>query len=281
MSVYNRAALAYLNLTVLSPKIMTSEPLPAEIELQIFTIAARTNYSDTTRLLRVARRVYAWIKPLLYESACLIEEAYAENFFRGIEAMPRSLAAASVKTLFIVGHGAARSPALSLCTGITFLSISTPIKYEFIEGLRPRRMNLQLGDLAGAPSDIYLDLPLFSHVTHLELYGAFLDKPFEILPCLTHLAINLWSISQRDVGYIGRILSECNRLEMLLILVLERNEIQVPHIKVALQGIRSSVPIFFDKMQVMSEDWNDYLHDRDPWSKAKAKANCIALLDLG
>ncbi|KAF8899384.1 hypothetical protein BD779DRAFT_80864 [Infundibulicybe gibba] len=202
--------------------------LPYEIERMIFELVSNEHPDMIPSLILVARRVQVWIQPMLYDSVTLYEPKTAEKFLLAVEAKP-SFCATHVKKLCLSGL-VRRDHAeriLHVCTGLTHLA-SWPVDSLSLKGitdLQPQHLSLNATRMDSTTrASVNFRLPLFSHVTHLEItdhWSAWSTwSGFDSMPYLTHLGFRLGNDKFSAVTpVLHDILDSCPRLEVLLILV--------------------------------------------------------------
>ncbi|KAJ7124126.1 hypothetical protein C8R43DRAFT_958810 [Mycena crocata] len=210
---------------------MSREPtLPPELERRIFELATHLYPQEAPTLLRIARRVFHWIGPLLYNVVKLgpgrafpslptnLKSAYS------LHNAVRHVMLADVHAWRQTGTGtgpeiAARS--LRLFKGLedfTALGAVRPINLlEIFSGIQLRRLSMDLEGLFNFKA-IDLTLPLFSTLTHLDVFDK--DYPEDgrkwadlaTLPNLTHLCFQDWVSG----AMLRMILSTCARLHVFV-----------------------------------------------------------------
>ncbi|KDR82407.1 hypothetical protein GALMADRAFT_821794 [Galerina marginata CBS 339.88] len=169
--------------------------LPQDLEQLIFVRCASDWPSEpTSRLLLVAKRVHAWVRPILFQVF-----RQAPPFFPDFKKYP-SLQLKDVGRFtkhLIIGTS-------NLPEDTDFLLASCPNLHNFafwsnhsfkdaflaIQRLPLRRLSAILDELI--PEDFFS--PVFSNLTHLDVISYKYDWdqwiPITSLPCLTHIAIN-------------------------------------------------------------------------------------------
>ncbi|KAJ7182911.1 hypothetical protein C8R43DRAFT_1116525 [Mycena crocata] len=81
-------------------------PLPAELEREIFRLAAKICPQTAPTLLRVARRVLVWVEPLLYETLildCSVDDSLHPSLRLVLETKPPDFFRQHVRNLFLGG----------------------------------------------------------------------------------------------------------------------------------------------------------------------------------
>nr|GAT50509.1 predicted protein [Mycena chlorophos] len=213
--------------------------LPPELERDIFERAARLNQHCIPRLLRVARRVFEWIEPLLYRKISL-GLADGEDFEKragrvALSSKSQVYLARSVRQVVLdympekAIHEVLQK--LPWLTGVTHISLycqSHPDMLPVLAQLPIRRLGCHLRRTLGPqllqePRSAAAH-PLFRALTHLcvhEVCSVIQPQVAELLPLLpvlTHLALFL---PQRE-SIVPRswelLLERCLRLEVLVAL---------------------------------------------------------------
>jgi hypothetical protein len=129
---------------------MPSAKLPFELERNIFELAARhveLGGAEFRALLRMARRVYAWIGPFLYESIFVETEEDLLKVSRVLEGKPPEFRSLSAKTVMIpnILPNTTKLPTKSIdkflfiCCGITKLSVLSVVSYDAIAKISAQR----------------------------------------------------------------------------------------------------------------------------------------------
>ncbi|KAJ7825813.1 hypothetical protein B0H14DRAFT_3468174 [Mycena olivaceomarginata] len=178
---------------------MASPAFPPELELEIFMTTAIMHDETIPILIRVARRVLTWIKPLLYKTL-----AFRGRDKRPLRAALQSMQGQSpkfirqhVRHIFTLlpneelGRDEDICTLLGMCRGVQdlVLWILTP---EMLPFLPPqlRRLSLPMALPLPSRTDIKSG-PFLSSLTHLHVHiirgqYAWIGD----LPCLTHLAVS-------------------------------------------------------------------------------------------
>lgn len=142
-----------------------------------------------------------------------------------------------------------------------------------ISSFRLQRLSLSLNTVFGTPD---FRQPFFLTITHLHV----LDLPphwnkwkgFDRLPSLTHLAFSRWSYHPDSIAALHRILSQCKRLQHLILVVV---------------GSWFKSPVTFDKkiiddprvsfvpVYLPLKDWEDCANggSNNMWSQAEKLAS--------
>ncbi|KAJ7059545.1 hypothetical protein C8F01DRAFT_1144940 [Mycena amicta] len=183
--------------------------LPPELEREIFEITVREHPEMRYPLLFVARRVYIWILPEIYRTLVFLRDGQHPN----IPGPWTSAGSVHVRHLVLSGHSGIRSmhgDVLQVCTGVTHLLLGSS-RYDearreaFVQLRNLRRLVCYTRGVFRASTIAAQDavLPVFAHLTHLELMDTISDEDVvdfcATLPSLTHLAVNgtTWPVLQK------------------------------------------------------------------------------------
>ncbi|KAF8181920.1 hypothetical protein K438DRAFT_1840640 [Mycena galopus ATCC 62051] len=207
---------------------MYIEPLlPPEIERETLELTALSHPGTIPALLRVAKRVYIWIEPLLYRIISLKHERdpMVLALKEAITSKPPEFLRNAVRHLILNtddNFSIDRKQLLRLCEDIiTFVASDSFLDsalLPILAEMRVQRLSLKMEALF-RPEPINFGHPLFSHVTHLDLldiYSASLVVHLPhvpLLPALTHLCLD--TSVPRDSML--RVLEDCPRLQLLLV----------------------------------------------------------------
>jgi hypothetical protein len=171
------------------------------------------------------------MESILYESVTLFDALLCARFLRVIDARPPAFFAANVKSLCIPGDidppDAERI--LVVCQGVVNLAYwitYDPPSLHILTSLRPKRLSINTRGLFGKTTTAHFSQPFFANVTHLELVDwpwMPLPSNLELLPCLTHLAVDLDHFDDKIIGQLRDILVSCQSLFVLLCLVPDDN----------------------------------------------------------
>ncbi|KAJ7643137.1 hypothetical protein DFH06DRAFT_602914 [Mycena polygramma] len=200
-------------------------PLPTELEREIFETTALMHPLMIPVLLRVARRVFIWIEPLLYRAVVLKEATDPTRVFFN-STKPAEFFHSTVRHLAVrpsVHSTAAEArQLLHLCKGTVDLIWCITLPYHpllpILAQMRVQRLGADLRNLFGGPID-----PkhfFFASLTHLHLFESDRTAMQQIrgqisgLPALTHLCVS----SQADRDDLLAMLAQCPRLGLLLVL---------------------------------------------------------------
>ncbi|KAJ7443851.1 hypothetical protein FB451DRAFT_78597 [Mycena latifolia] len=226
--------------------------VPVELEREIFEIAAKADIGTALRLAVVARRVQAWVEPIIYSYVIVAhapevggfqtQQARAIlaarrstrgqkparapkvrvlRFIRTIPSRPTSFFARHVKRLHV---GQLSEPelltVLTTCTGITELGwwscvVSAPVALA-LTSLTLHRLSIDDSFDFQFPAT-----PSFATLTHLDI--TFQDTPFrsrlprlETFPALTHFSV-AYRYSLPPPTWCDDVLKGSPRLKILLV----------------------------------------------------------------
>ncbi|KAJ7635353.1 hypothetical protein FB45DRAFT_483951 [Roridomyces roridus] len=202
--------------------------LPTELECLIFETVALTHPEAVTKLLRVAKRVFAWIEPFLYRTLRIYVQSYAglevlkrmdtkgaEFFSKSVRNVEITSTEGPKVTMGMLGGPGGPLPRTTFwCTDDLqrILGACTQLQYLLLEGDLDADTLLPSLPLETRPAHVVLithlarhkvnfGRPLFKNVTHLVVgdykssVSAVLPVHFDnwadilALPALTHLAI--------------------------------------------------------------------------------------------
>ncbi|KAJ7444650.1 hypothetical protein B0H11DRAFT_395057 [Mycena galericulata] len=191
--------------------------LPHELEREIFEIAALLRPKSAPKLLLVARRVLAWVDPLLYRVLILDRKGPSIFLLRSKSAQ---FLRDNVQHLFFDGVPAGEiEQILSFCTGIRSLALmaSATSFLPAISALRPARLAVNLPELFGDLPSVDFTLPIFIAITHLDIFDYVYSNDFPmpdlaLLPALTHLALS----AETALDYMIQILSDHEKLKVFI-----------------------------------------------------------------
>ncbi|KAJ7895251.1 hypothetical protein B0H14DRAFT_2558827 [Mycena olivaceomarginata] len=192
------------------PRMPSITPsLPLELEREIFVLAARLHPGSIPTLLRVARRVLAWVRALMRAT-----KSKPASFFH--DAI-RHLVVGPCPTWTQINTMAV----LKLCTGVTDFAalgeLADPSMLPALARMRLQRMAGNLTRLFGGRVDV--QHPIFASIAHLDVFDriaegeTYISTQIPALPALTHLSFHNdvvpWTKMQR-------VLQECPRLDVLV-----------------------------------------------------------------
>ncbi|KAG5637097.1 hypothetical protein H0H81_005780 [Sphagnurus paluster] len=221
--------------------------LPPELERDIFELTARSYKGMAVVLTLVSRRVQFWIETKLYETITLSTRELSTAFLYTVHARPKSFFTTAVKSLCIPGD-IRQEDALEVmiaCQGVVNLAYwisdhrKLPAPFPAIASLRPQRLSINTCGLFGDVNPPDFSHAFFERVTHLEIVDwpwmtiSLVGSRFELLPFLTHLALDLDRYDEPVMNQLRRILDTCHNLNVLMCLV--PNERDVVEASVALE----------------------------------------------
>ncbi|KAJ7203639.1 hypothetical protein GGX14DRAFT_300578, partial [Mycena pura] len=204
--------------------------LPAELEKEIFEMTAYTRPSSIPRLMLVAHRVKIWVEPLLFRVIVLDRFSKTPTYpmaddddFSGIQSLPTSVLRDSVRHLFL--HNMPNTVSqfiLSASSAVEDLWIQTfevnSFLLPFIGVLPLKRLYCNLKALFADKVQIDFGHSLFSRLTHLELLDLrATDLYFDLalIPHLTHLAFNYPVFLDMSLT----LLKTCKSLRVLVLVI--------------------------------------------------------------
>ena len=224
------------------------------------------------------------MESILYESVTLFDAAMCTRFLRAIDARPPAFFAANVKSLCIPGDidppDAGRI--LVVCQGVVNLAYwitHSPPSFHAITSLRPKRLSINTRGLFESPTSVHFGQPFFANVTHLELVDwpcMPLPSTLELLPSLTHLAVDLDHFDDYIIGRLSDILDSCRLLLVLLCLVPNDDAMVTASASLAeLNDSRVVVLSDADSDSDILEDWEASLNDSEAcqWAFAEGIVN--------
>jgi len=190
--------------------------LPLEVGRMIVEIAAAEDSHTATVLERVARRVQAWVDPILYRNVALTE-GNMNRFLYTIQAKTKVFLASHIKVLsiwYLPLHSGDKSVhrVLDVCTGLEDLGLFwqsrdptqySPYLHELVDSILPtilahppRGLVISFTSLLRIGADLRISIlcPLPARITHLYSLGMHDHQGvniFDVFPELTHLALHL------------------------------------------------------------------------------------------
>ncbi|KAJ7123476.1 hypothetical protein C8R44DRAFT_875666 [Mycena epipterygia] len=202
---------------------------PSDLEREICEIAARMYPGTIPALLRVAQRILIWIEPLLYRvvrtSPGSSYDGMTAALSCAMQLKPASFFRDGVRQLFLdtLAHWPPNVALelLRLCTGLVNFAptgqFCNPALLPILEGMHLRRLSASLENLFGGREAVDLHHPLFSSLTHLNIFGTIKESPriyehLQSLPSLTHLCLD--NDIPRDA--LCAVLSGCPHLEVVV-----------------------------------------------------------------
>lgn len=208
------------------------------------------------------------LEPLLYESLYLNRHAAINDL---LAAKSREFLERTVKTVFIGDDPLQDHQALqqlfSACSRVDQVFVYIDIAYNDIGALRPRHLAANYSAITGMSHNDLATLPLFSHVTHLQLYGSREDHngvSFALLPCLTHLGLNVYV--GVDMPMVVNILKTCAKLDLLLLF--QRGGRLDDMVNDVAECTDDPRVVLFNEVQRVKDDWADHINGVDIWEKA-------------
>ncbi|KAJ7616522.1 hypothetical protein FB45DRAFT_1034839 [Roridomyces roridus] len=213
---------------------VSSPSLPPELEREIFELAAYCRPVSVPTLMLVAWRVHGWVKHLLLRVVLLIGDSHSrEGGLWGARSYPYPshspistripIIKECVRHLFLSGvfNDTSRHH-LSAATNVEDLWLSTDATTglrEIVGSLRLRRLACDLQQIFETHRySIDFTLPVFSRLTHLELFDRNLPPDFICglgrIPNLTHLAFGDPDLRSK----VPVILDACKLLRVLIYL---------------------------------------------------------------
>ncbi|KAJ7444649.1 hypothetical protein B0H11DRAFT_2203663 [Mycena galericulata] len=189
-----------------------------ELEREIFELSAHLHPGSAPKLLLVAHRVLTWIEPLIYRVISIEEDS--AHILHALRLKPTQFVNDNVQHLFVASVDDDEiEEILSACTRIRSLVLlaSSPSVLSAVLRLRPQKLAIDLDSLFGGTDLVDFSLPLFTAITHLDLF----DIPSEfigpwpnlaLLPALTHLALMAYT----PAAVMMQVLRNCSRVEVLV-----------------------------------------------------------------
>ncbi|KAJ7203538.1 hypothetical protein GGX14DRAFT_651548 [Mycena pura] len=252
--------------------------LPVELEKEIFQMTAYSRLSSIPCLMLVAHRVKIWVEPLLFWVIALDRSSLPYAYpmaddvdFSGIQSLSTSVLRDSVRHLLLKNIPNTVSQfilsASSAVEDLWIASISGANSFllPFIGVLPLKRLYCNLGELFADKAQIDFGHPLFSRLTHLELFDQrATDHYFDLalIPHLTHLAFYFPQAGFFDMSL--TLLKTCKSLHVLVLLMAVRSQRAVKH--EALEDPRF-VQMFCSQFV---DDWKSgALTGSDYWSRAE------------
>ncbi|KAJ7443119.1 hypothetical protein FB451DRAFT_95193 [Mycena latifolia] len=203
---------------------------PPELEREIFETTALVHPSTVPALLRVARRAHIWIEPFLYRAVHVgpdpLYAAIGRAVLRAIKTKPPSFFHNAVRHMFLDTSASwtfdEAKEVLKVCTGLvdfgTWGDFTDPTILPILKELPLRSLSMDLYHLFGTYEAIDLTHPLFTSLTHLEIFDAIYEDDTRIiaclptLPALTHLRLS----DNVPWKHVESLLAECPSLELLI-----------------------------------------------------------------
>ncbi|KAF9449820.1 hypothetical protein P691DRAFT_519853 [Macrolepiota fuliginosa MF-IS2] len=209
--------------------------LPLELQREIFLAGALDGMYNATRIVRVSKKAYSWILPIIYNMVTLGSDDTA-LFMRTLASKPAEFFATHVKCLCLSAsvkpNDAERI--LSTCTGVKILAFWVDYLSAFPDSsISPLISPLSLRRLSIEAQHLYsmcqstpkpsggLDRSWYTHLTHLDVvfwHPSYTLPYLSNFPSLTHVGI--WHPNGLvDDDVIQPVLDSCKRLEILLVVV--------------------------------------------------------------
>ncbi|KAJ7154284.1 hypothetical protein C8R46DRAFT_448694, partial [Mycena filopes] len=201
--------------------------LPLELEREIFETAALSSPNTILTLLRVSRRVFIWIEPLLYRALRVDSPVTAAAIERAMQTKPPELFSDNVRYLYL-----SKQSDWSFQTACVLVQLCPNLVSLFFDSGWPKpsllpildeisRLRMWHGSLRRLFGDDPVDLgrPFFRTITHMDIsYAPRLTDvvpSIVALPALTHLAVYVLFGEYWDA--VSQILEESPRLHLLLV----------------------------------------------------------------
>lgn len=164
---------------------------------------------------------------------------------------------------------------LTVCQGVVNLACwamgGAPL-FPLIDGIRPKRISMNTSGLFGLNTQPDFLHPFFQNVTHLEIVDWLWTSwsGLELIPCLTHLAVDLDNYNASVIARLRRILNCCESLRVCLCLVpTDQAMIEASN---ALAGVEDVRLVILSDTEVM-DNWEASLREETEdchWSFAEA-----------
>ncbi|TFK73874.1 hypothetical protein BDN72DRAFT_135425 [Pluteus cervinus] len=214
---------AYADLSLdLSPDAHTEPCLPSEIEYEIFMMAYHnTAVADRLNLLQVAKRVYAWLIPLLYRTVAI--NGNHQSKYPNLDILKRL--GSHVRYIYVSQNGSSMdiSALVSSCPHIVNLSFwYHPTEIPEIFHLPLKRLSVydleifekQLTNALASAHKAQVQ-KWCSNITHLAWGRLGIDLCRDLaprFPNVTHFLLGEWN--SKDV--ILEVLKSCPRLQVMI-----------------------------------------------------------------
>ncbi|KAJ7082028.1 hypothetical protein B0H15DRAFT_853204 [Mycena belliarum] len=211
---------------------------PAELEREIFQMAAGSNATSIPPLLLVCHRVHIWIEPFLYRVLFLNSDAAVEGIAAALQSKPAVFFEKAVRHMWLVSFSReARDTAAALLALLPRIESLFIVEAE--HNLTDPALLSSLGDkctrlglVLHARRRTYLQTPvakmLCPRLTHLILHdadGTYGAPHFAALPALTHLCL----AQKADWRIVAAVLAACPRLHVLVRLWFQRKDAEAEH----------------------------------------------------
>ncbi|KAJ7444653.1 hypothetical protein B0H11DRAFT_1880658 [Mycena galericulata] len=192
--------------------------LPPELEREIFELSAYLHPESAPKLLLVAPRVLTWIEPLMYRVISIEEDS--APVLHVLRFKPPQFLDKNVQHLLLDSvTDDAVEEILSACTRVRSLVLlpSSPSVLSAVLRLRPQKLAIDLDSLFGGTDLVDFSLPLFTTITHLDMFDVLSEfigpwPNLALLPALTHLAI----LARTPFDVKIQVLRNCPRVEVLV-----------------------------------------------------------------
>nr|GAT57015.1 predicted protein [Mycena chlorophos] len=216
----------------------TSSRLPPELERKIFEIAALEYPATAPAVLRVARRVFIWIEPLIYRYIMTQHNADVRGVRYALRHKPAGYFEKHVRHLFlrvgeedsdpeemdelILSHDEGYE-LLMRCTNIESLWIAGVAGDEEVRYIALVKRLSRIRKWCGGFIDIFRALrpeqplaPLYQSLSHVMLFEDVLPSEtlvgLALLPALTHLCLS----DQQEASSFRDALQQCRHLQRLI-----------------------------------------------------------------
>ncbi|KAJ6607690.1 hypothetical protein B0H10DRAFT_2305328 [Mycena sp. CBHHK59/15] len=210
---------------------MTPPParFPLDLEREIFETLAIMYPTTISHLLTVARRVRAWIEPLMYTALSFkTGSPRLSGFLLAIQSKSAEFFRDNVRHLHIQ-YGCVKVDELlqilNVCTRLSTISLfdADPQIIPYLDAMRLRSITISLQRLLGAgPILKNVAHPLFDNTTHLYIYDFIHSEDsasgLAALPSLTHLCVNLM-VSR---SFLCSVFADCARIQVLINLYFDK-----------------------------------------------------------
>ncbi|KAG7448798.1 uncharacterized protein BT62DRAFT_1074334 [Guyanagaster necrorhizus] len=207
------------------------QDLPAELEREIFEVAARMRPNSALDLVLVARRVRAWIQPLIYEMVTLGTDD-TSLFLRTMDELPGEFFQQNVKrlclTVSVEPEAAARilatcSGVRSLACWVDFRAVHHRVQFSpLIASQRLRRLSMEIRHFRQLCREPLCHGALFLSLTRLDLIywqpGELVIWELAALPHLTHLGIIIRDLPVTE-AYLLSLIYMCPSLKVMAVLI--------------------------------------------------------------
>ncbi|KAJ7185027.1 hypothetical protein C8R46DRAFT_470254 [Mycena filopes] len=194
---------------------------PLELEREIFETAALQDVRTIPTLLRVCRRVFVWVEPLLYR--VVIIPSNTAPILHPVRSKPSTFLQMAVRHLFI---GPSKKDIIRSCSNTVSLFIDGRLNTNLLDVLDQthlQRLHFTLPRSLAGWASATLTRPAFLSLTHLELYQDDEDddledvtwsqfSPIASLPSLTHLCLSEFISSP----ILSDLVAECPQLVVIV-----------------------------------------------------------------